>query len=158
MSVVVLGTGEGARMSLPNGHDLRYLDMAPDGAFSLLEWTARPGLPGSAIHLHHRTDEGFYVVAGTYGFLIGDERIEASEGGYVFVPHGIVHAFWNAGVADARMLITIAPAGSEGYFRELSDALADGGQDEVRAADVRRALSSRYDIEVVGPPVEPPRP
>ena len=104
MSVVVCAAGEGARFSLPNGHDVRCLDTAPNGAFSLLEWTAQPGLPGTAVHLHHRTDEGFYVVAGTYGFLMGDERIEASEGGYVFVPRGVVHAYRNVGSVDGIVI------------------------------------------------------
>ena len=50
------------------------------------------------------------------------------------------------------MLITISPPGFERYFEELAEGLAAAGDDEEEAMSVRKALSVKYDIEVVGPP------
>ena len=50
------------------------------------------------------------------------------------------------------MLITISPPGFERYFEELAEGLASAGEDEQAAMSLRRALSEKYDIEVVGPP------
>jgi hypothetical protein len=63
------------------------------------------------------------------------------------------HTFWNAGNETSSCLIVLSPPGFEGYFRELADGLATAESDEA-AMVVRQRLSTRYDIEVVGPPPE----
>jgi hypothetical protein len=50
------------------------------------------------------------------------------------------------------MLITISPPGFERYFGELADGLAAAGDNAEAAMSVRKALSEKYDIEVVSPP------
>ncbi len=50
------------------------------------------------------------------------------------------------------MLVTISPPGFERYFERLAEGLAAAGEDEQAAMGVRKALSEKYDIEVVGPP------
>jgi uncharacterized RmlC-like cupin family protein len=107
------------------------------------------------VHIHHRTDEGFYVVRGTYGFLMDEQRIEAAAGLHVLVPRGHPHTFWNAGHDTATCLIVLSPPGFEHYFRELARGLAEADSDEA-AMDLRRRLSGTYDIEVVAPPVNAP--
>jgi quercetin dioxygenase-like cupin family protein len=138
---------------LPNGHRIRFLQATAGAAFSVVEWTAAPGMAGSAVHVHRRTDEAFYVVEGAYGFLLDDETIEGTRGSYVLVPRGVVHAFWNAGSVPATIVMTISPAGFEGYFRELSVGLAAAGESADVALVVRRELATRHDIEVLGPPM-----
>ena len=54
----------------------------------------------------------------------------------------------------ARCLILLTPPDFAPYFRELSAMLADVESDE-DATEVRRVLSAKYDIEVVGPPIHP---
>jgi oxalate decarboxylase/phosphoglucose isomerase-like protein (cupin superfamily) len=122
--------------------------------YSLLEWIAPAGTRSPPVHVHRETDEGFYVLTGTFGFLLDDARIEAPAGTHVLVPRGRPHTFWNAGGETASCLIVLSPAGFETYFRELAEGLALVGSDE-EALQVRRRLSAKYDIEVVGPPVEP---
>ena len=77
---------------------------------------------------------------------------EGPAGAFVFVPKGIEHAYWNEGVTPARMLIIISPPGFESYFEELAEGLAAAVDDAEAAMSVRKALSGKYDIEVVGPP------
>src|SRR5258706_10198384 len=126
----------------------------PGSGCALLGWGAPPGEPSPPVHVHHHTDEGFYVVSGTYRFLVGEETIERGPGGHVLVRPGVPHTFWNAGDGPAVSLIILTPPDFAGYFRELSKGLAESKSDNT-AMEVRRALSARFDIEVVGAPIEP---
>jgi len=98
------------------------------------------------------TDEGFYVLEGTFGFRVGEETVEATAGAFVFAPKGIEHAYRNKGPSPAKMLIAMSPPGLERYFEELAQGLAGAGDSAEAAMEVRRALSEEHDIEVVGPP------
>jgi mannose-6-phosphate isomerase-like protein (cupin superfamily) len=133
---------------------VRFVPAGSGAPYSLIEWSAPAGAPSPPVHVHHRTDEGFYILNGTYGFLLDGERIEARAGEHVLVQSGHPHTFWNAGAGAASCLIIISPAGFEQYFRDLADGLAANDSDEA-PIEVRRQLSSRYDIEVLGPPVDP---
>jgi mannose-6-phosphate isomerase-like protein (cupin superfamily) len=132
---------------------IRYVHSDASSPYSLLEWSAPPGTPSPPVHIHHRTDEGFYVTAGSYGFELDGERILASAGSHVLVPKGRAHTFWNAGSELAVCLIMLAPSGFEAYFRELSEGLASVRSDD-EALELRHRLSSSYDIEVVGPQIQ----
>jgi mannose-6-phosphate isomerase-like protein (cupin superfamily) len=130
---------------------IRYVFAEAVGPYSLLEWIAPAGAPSPPVHIHHETDEGFYVLDGTYAFLLDGMRTDAGAGDHVLVPKGRPHTFWNAGADTARCLIVLSPPGFEAYFRELADGLATA-ESEAAAIGVRQHLSARYDIEVVGAP------
>jgi oxalate decarboxylase/phosphoglucose isomerase-like protein (cupin superfamily) len=104
------------------------------------------------VHVHHTTDEGFYVLSGTFAFLLDRERIDAPAGTHLLVPKGRPHTFWNIGGETSRCLILLSPPGFEAYFRELAAGYA-AVESEEEATELRRQLGARYDIEVVGPPV-----
>lgn len=129
-----------------------YLEEGPAAGYALLEWDAPPGAPSPPVHVHHRTEEGFYVLSGRYRFLVDGSEIDAPAGTHVLVKAGLAHTFWNAGPDPARSLIILTPPDFAPYFRELSAALAETDADPVEA---RRKLSAKFDIEVVGPPIEP---
>jgi mannose-6-phosphate isomerase-like protein (cupin superfamily) len=133
---------------------VRYVHAEAPAPYSVLEWIAPAGARSPPVHVHHTTDEGFYVLAGTFGFLLDGQRIEAHAGTHVLVPRGHPHTFWNACAETATCLIILSPSGFEQYFRDLAEGLAVDDSDEA-AIEVRRELSARYDIEVVGPPVDP---
>jgi mannose-6-phosphate isomerase-like protein (cupin superfamily) len=130
---------------------VRYVYEAPGAPYALLEWIAPAGAAGPPVHLHHDTDEGFYVVAGAWGFLVDGKESSAGPGEHVMVPRGHPHTFWNAGDEAGTCLIVLSPAGFEGYFRELAEKLAVSTSEDA-AVEVRRELSARYDIEVVDGP------
>ena len=94
------------------------------------------------------------MLRGAFGFLLDGKRVEAPAGTHLLVPKGHPHTFWNACGDTASCLIILSPAGFERYFRELADGLAANDSEEA-ALEVRRELSIRYDIEVLGPPVDP---
>jgi len=151
----VLSPGEGKTVSFSgtfSGNRVTFLYREPDAAYSLLEWAAAPGSPGTPPHLHRATDEGFYVLEGTFGFQVGEQTFVLRTGAFVFVARGLEHSFWNEGTTEARLLSTLSPAGFESYFEELAEGLAAAGDDAQAATKLRKRLSEKYDIEVVGPP------
>ncbi len=154
---LVLPPGDGKTVRLP-GNEITFLRRGATGgeAYSLVEWIASPGVPGTPLHIHRITDEAFYVVEGTFGFQVGQRTVEAARGTFLVAPKGLEHAYWNQGATPARILITMSPPGFEQYFEELAEGLAAVGEDAEAAMSVRKALSEKHDIEVVGPPREAP--
>ena len=143
--------GERETISMP-GNKLSFVHREPDSAYSMVEWAAEPGAPGSSAHIHRLTDGAFYVLEGTFGFQVGEETVEGSAGAFVFVPKGTVHAFWNHGPSPARMLLTMSPPDFWRYLKELAEGLAAAGDYAEAAMELRKELSEKYDVEIVGPP------
>ena len=134
------------------GVTVTFIPMQPGTPYSLIEWEAAVGSPSPPVHIHHKTDEGFYVLAGEFVFLVDGVKTSAPAGMHVLAPKGHPHTFWNAGAAPARCVIVLSPPGFEAYFRELGPLLATVDSEEA-AVEARRRLSAKYDIEVVGPPI-----
>jgi len=135
------------------GVTVTFVPMQQGAPYSLIEWEAKAGSPSPPVHIHHKTDEGFYVLEGEFGFQVDGAVTRAGPGTHVLVQMGRPHTFWNSGSAPARCLIVLSPPGFEAYFRELGPLLALADSDEA-ALEARRGLSARFDIEVVGPPVD----
>jgi mannose-6-phosphate isomerase-like protein (cupin superfamily) len=135
------------------GVTVTFIPTQAGAPYSLVEWDAKAGSPSPPVHIHHETDEGFYVLEGKFGFQVDSVETHATPGTHVLVSKGHPHTFWNPGPAPARCLIVLSPPGFEAYFRELGPLLALVDSDE-GAVEARRGLSAKYDIEVVGPPVD----
>jgi quercetin dioxygenase-like cupin family protein len=82
-----------------------------DGRLGLMEMVAPKGREPSR-HVHHRDDEGFYVLEGTLTFYVGEETYEAGPGTLVFLPHGLPHSYAFQ-TEVVRMLAIVAPGGIE---------------------------------------------
>src|SRR5215472_6748165 len=66
-----------------------YVHDDPGSGYALLSWSAPPGTPGPPVHVHHHTEEGFYVVSGTYRFQLGEETVTRGAGEHVLVRPGV---------------------------------------------------------------------
>jgi mannose-6-phosphate isomerase-like protein (cupin superfamily) len=88
------------------------------GLMSIVEITEPPGVEGP-LHVHHREDEGFWILEGSATFEIGDTRIEAQAGDYVFGPRDIPHRY-SVGGAGCRMLFLMTPGGFEDLVVAMS--------------------------------------
>jgi mannose-6-phosphate isomerase-like protein (cupin superfamily) len=139
------------------GAKVTFVPMGKGTTYSLTEWAMEPGAQGPPLHTHHQTDEGFYVMAGHFGFVLDGITTYAKPGAHVLVPMGHAHSFWNAGVRPAKCLIIISPPGLEQYFRELAAQLGDIKTQE-GSIELRKRLSEKYDMEIVGPLVDPSKP
>jgi mannose-6-phosphate isomerase-like protein (cupin superfamily) len=125
-----------------------------DAAFSVQEWRAGPGAGGIPVHVHHETEEAFYVVDGEIGLWLGEQSVVRGRGSCVVVAPGRSHTFWNPRDRSATYLTVISPAGLERYLVDLAHGLRQAATDE-EAAALRQRIGTGYDITVVGPP--PPR-
>jgi len=139
-----------------NGALMTFLATADDteGRFALIEAVNRKG-NSPPRHIHHGEDETFYVLEGEVTVSVGDRTIKATTGTMVFLPRGVAHSF--AIESDqVRMLIFLAPAGLERWFKEFSvpaSAMALPPAAEVPVSERQRMLevSREYGIEFVVP-------
>jgi mannose-6-phosphate isomerase-like protein (cupin superfamily) len=90
------------------------------------EITIPPHTDGPPQHRHARHDEGFYVVAGTARFTVGETSHDAPAGTLVMIPPGAPHTFANPTGETTILLNTFTPDLYVQYFRDLRDVIADG--------------------------------
>jgi quercetin dioxygenase-like cupin family protein len=90
------------------------------------EITLAPHTDGPPQHRHARHDEGFYVIAGTARFTVGETTYDAPAGTLVMIPPGAPHTFANPTDATTILLNTFTPDLYVQYFRDLRDMIADG--------------------------------
>lgn len=151
----VIGRGDGEVVSLGGADVIFKIDAATTGsAFSICETTAQPGrlIPP---HLHETEDEYSYVLEGRIGVLIGDQEHIAETGSWVIKPRGIPHTYWNPGPDPARLIEIIAPAGFEGFFRELSQLLNAAGPPDIEAiTDTAARYHHHFHPELEQPLIE----
>ena len=122
------------------------------GAFGLIENVLPSGL-ASPYHAHRNEDESFYVLEGEMAFHVGDERVKAGPGAFVYGPRGVPHGFEVEGDAPARILLQNHPAGFEGFPVEVGEPAEELVLPPAGPPDMERlmAIAARYDIEILGP-------
>ena len=110
---------------------------------------------GPPLHIHHNADETFYVIDGQLTIYIGDERVEAGPGDFVFGPQGVPHAYV-AQSEQAEFLVTFAPASMDRFFEELGGVPVVPGEPAPAASypdpEGFARGAARWGVEIVGPP------
>jgi quercetin dioxygenase-like cupin family protein len=89
------------------------------GQMAIIEVTEPPGAE-APLHVHHREDESFWLLEGSATFEVGDLRIEAQAGDYLFGPRDIPHRY-TVGPAGCRMLFIMTPGGFEEFVIATSE-------------------------------------
>jgi quercetin dioxygenase-like cupin family protein len=91
--------------------------------------------------MHRNEDQSFYVVEGLMIFYVGEEKVEAEAGAFVYGPRGVPHGFEVHGAEPARILLQKGEAA-----KELSMPPAE-------PPDMGRlmAIAAKYDIDILGP-------
>ena len=122
-----------------------------DGKYAMWEAIVPPG-GGPPLHVHSREVESFYILDGEITFTVGGERIVATRGMFAHMPIGSVHGFKNESSATARMIISVAPAGLERMFQELSQPVPAGTTTAPPPTDAEieklLAIAPRYGVEL----------
>src|SRR4051794_34434862 len=95
-----------------------HLDGAQTGGvYTLSEtWGARGNMP--PLHVHHRADEGFYVLEGTVGLFVGKQELVLTAGQAALSPCGVPHAY-QVQSDRARWLVVNSPSGYEHFLRAV---------------------------------------
>ena len=113
------------------------------GAFSVFEESEPVDTP---LHVHEREDELFYVLEGEHVIQIGEEEHRLGPGELAFAPRGIPHSQRRVVPRTGRLLILTAPAGLEGFFRELAEADRAG----TLGPEAYARASERYGLTWIG--------
>ena len=106
---------------------------------------------GPPAHRHLAEDELFTITEGSITFTAGEEPRSVSVGDSVFVPRGTRHFYRNEGTTPARMIAVYAPAGMEGWFREVCTPVDDPSATPPPVTEelIQRMLEAgpRYNVE-----------
>ncbi len=98
---------------------------------TVIEITLTP-TQGHSFHKHAKQEQVSYVIDGTIEFWIRHEKRVLGPGDSAFIPVNTVHAFFNIGTTDAKLIAVFGPCdGPIGY--EL-----DNVSDKVPWKDMRR--------------------
>lgn len=92
-------------------------------------------VPGQAhaFHKHPDQEELIWIVAGQIEQWIDRERRILGVGDAVFIPAGVVHASFNAGNSDARLVVIFSPCVGDAGFESVEVA-SDTPWKDLRAA------------------------
>lgn len=125
------------------------------GLVGVIEQLAPPG-SGSPLHVHRNEDEWFYVMEGELTFLVGDDRVVAGAGGFVYGPRGIPHIFEVTSAEPAHFLLVAEPGGFEAMVRAAGVPATAPGLPPADSPppDMEKlgAAAAAQGIEILGPP------
>ena len=114
-----LSEGEGeARWWLGGLATIKATGKETGGLYTLVEVLEPEG--EAPLHVHYREDEGFWVLEGEVTFEVGEEKIKASAGSFVFGPKGVPHRY-TIESGPARMLFLLSPTGFEEFIYASSE-------------------------------------
>lgn len=103
-------------------------------------------------HMHTREDEVFMLIKGAALVWYDDQEMELAEGGIVFLPKNIPHAY-RITSANADLLMINTPAGIEGMFRYSGRDRATPRRAGFAISPQRMAEGAKeYGQVILGPP------
>jgi quercetin dioxygenase-like cupin family protein len=126
------------------------------GRCTLVEILAPDGY-GSGLHVHHREDEGFYILEGEMSFYVDGQTIKARPGTFLFGPKDVPHAF-TVDSGPARLFV-LSPAGFEDFVRDMGEparsrTLPPQAEVLLSEAEMQQmaAVAAQHGVEILGPP------
>ena len=97
------------------------------GEFCVFETKNEIGpMAGPPLHVHKYQDEVFQIIEGKFLFQIGNEKIKASAGDFVFGPRKVPHTFYQVS-KNAHMIFSYNPAGKNGKYNERNGKVNASG-------------------------------
>ena len=139
-------------LKLFDGMTLKILLSSSDtnGLQAVFEDIVEPGL-GPGRHIHHKQDETFFFLEGTFDVEIDGQNYNMSAGDTAFIPKGTIHGWKNVGDGISRLRYIFSPAlNIEEMFRDISSANELGGMTEELILKLAQVYPEQ---ETVGPPL-----
>ena len=125
--------------------DVKVSGSDTDGDLAIFEQTSLTQGRGTPLHVHHKQDEIFYVLEGSYRFKVGDELFDLTAGDSVFLPRKVPHA-WTQVSENGKMTVILQPAGKlEDFFVTMA------GLDHEPTPDEIAKIFADNEMQVVGP-------
>jgi quercetin dioxygenase-like cupin family protein len=122
---VLTGPGGGRSRTSGSGStlELKLHGDQSGGDWAVVETHVRAG-DEPPIHTHTREDESVYVLEGAITAYVGDQQFEVEAGSYAALPNNVPHGFTVRG-EEARLLLTLHPAGAEYFLVPRDDSDSD---------------------------------
>lgn len=125
-----------------------------EGRFALLETLSPPGHT-PPLHIHHHSDQTWYVLEGEITVHLPGHVSTHGPGSIAYGPRAVPHTHPVTSIVPARILEVTTPAGFENFLSEVADPatqleLPPTGDppDLARIAEVAK----KFGIELLGPP------
>ncbi len=148
----VWAAGEGLRFQSGPGRDLIFKVTGEDtaGAFDyfIVEVAPRGGPP---LHVHHKQEETIHVLKGRFKVRVGEETFYLQEGGFVYMPSKLPHAFLNLTDEPGEIIVVYTPGGGHKFYEEFGPVSRSGTADRKTIA----AIFEKYDMTLLGAPLSP---
>ena len=120
------------------------------GAWSMFESLVPAGF-GVPLHKHHRQEEWYWILSGTFLFEVGGEAHQLEAGMSLLAPRQVPHRWMKTVEADGRMLILVQPSGGMETFFERFAVLSP---DQLRNVSFINGLFAECGMEILGPPLD----
>src|SRR4051812_35015524 len=119
---VLSGPGAGRTVTHGGGtsSELKLAGEQSGGDWAVVEWRVRGG-GGPPVPTPTRPGEGPLFLEGAITAYVGDETIEVEAGSYAALPKNVPHGLTVRG-EEARLLVTLEPAGAEYFFVPRDDS------------------------------------
>jgi len=112
LDAVAVATGKGeARWWFGMLAEIKATSADTGGQFTIVEVTCPPDYQGVR-HIHHKEDEGFWVLQGLLDLEVDGNHTKMGTGDYAFGPRNVPHGF-SAGPEGCRVLFILTPGGFE---------------------------------------------
>lgn len=123
------------------------------GLFGLVECRAAAGF-SPPLHIHHKEDEAFWLLAGRLTVVCDGQTYQAGPGSFVYLPRDLPHTF-RVEEGPMHCLELVVPGGVEGFHVEGGRPATDGSIPVIDPRDFERvgALYPTYGLEDAGPPL-----
>ena len=124
-----------------------------DGHFGMVEFIGPSG-DQPPPHVHHKQDEGFYVIEGEVTLFFPDSEIVLGPGDFMRAPRGVPHTYRVTSEQSARWLVMSIPGGFERFVEEYGEPTTDLALPEHTPPDIERirVLGEKQGIDLLGPP------
>lgn len=130
---------------------------AADG-LSLAESMAPYG-DSPSLHVHHREDELFYVLEGTFRFKVGDGETVRGAGEALLIPRWVAHTYLVESPQGGRWLVVTSHGDFERLVRAVCRPAAQpglppqAGPPSPEQVEALSAAALAELIEIIGPPL-----
>lgn len=133
------------------GWNFKMRSFQTNGQFSCMEVVLPAKTLGVEPHYHKKLDEILHVLEGTVHVMVGDDVFEVKAGGWHMRPHGIVHAFWNAGDVPVRFIDMFLNQDFDVCLEELVQVGAKIREKNIspaseEAKEMIKRISDKYEI------------
>ena len=125
-------------------NDIKISTEDTDGQIAMFEYIGYDKI-GPSLHVHFHQDEVFYVVEGSYRFVVGNETMMMNPGDTIFLPRNIPHT-WIQLTDKGKLVYFVQPAGkAEEFFRTMNNLKVAPSREEIDK------IHEACGMKVVGP-------